>query len=189
MSDAALTAPDEHSRALTRLMTSLADISPSAPLPVLRAAWDGLGLARACGLAAATAVPAEWDSRQRNAETVEYLLARELTRTDAANSLTLVLQPATRLSETRGTVWAATMIQSILDFTRTAETVAGATADAATEWDDQRSFRACASLFDELGACWRGERPSYQLRITGTSASPWWEVHPSRGSEQPRRRR
>ncbi|MFK0249596.1 hypothetical protein ACIQUM_33270 [Amycolatopsis azurea] len=125
-------------------------------------------------------MPAEWDSRQRNAETVEYLLARELTRTAAATGLSLSLQSTTPTTDARGTTWAAMLVQAVLDFTHAAEPLARTTAETAADWDDQRSFAACVSLFSELAACWRGERPAYQLRNTDTRSSPCWNHHPPR---------
>ncbi|WP_093976570.1 hypothetical protein [Amycolatopsis alba] len=177
MPDASPTTPDELPSALARLTTSLPGLSPSVPQLVLHALWDGLGLARACGLAAARTAPAEWNSRQRNAETVEYLLARELARTAAATSRPLSHRSTTAATEARGTTWAAIVVQAILDFAHTAEPLARTTAETAATWDDQRSFAACVSLFSELAACWRGERPAYQLRYTDTRTSPWWN-HP-----------
>ncbi|WP_143254660.1 hypothetical protein [Amycolatopsis azurea] len=168
---------DDMPSALTRLSISLPGVTPS-PHPILDALWDGLGLARACGLAAASADPSEWVSRQRNADTIEYLLARELIRTNAACDQSLTLRPVTSPGEARSTAWAATVIQTILDFTNTAQPMAHATADTATHHDDQHHFRTSANLLGELGACWRGERPAYQLHTTDRTSSPWWNHHP-----------
>ncbi|MDT8912375.1 hypothetical protein [Amycolatopsis sp. PS_44_ISF1] len=165
---------DDVPAALTRLAETLPTLDPAATAHIVLTLWEGVGLARACGVIAATQEPADppgrWTRRRRNAETVEYLLAQQLTRTAAAKNHQLQLytpHPHPRTGHPD------TAITAVLAFTDTAGPAAQDAAAAADTWDDRRSLSACTTLTTELAACWRGQRPAYQLRLD-PPAPPWW---------------
>ncbi|MDT8913723.1 hypothetical protein [Amycolatopsis sp. PS_44_ISF1] len=89
-------APDDDTpAALTLLTETLPALDPAATVRIVLTLWQGVGLARACGITAAArrplVTPGCWTRRRRNAEAVEYLLAQQPTRTAAAKDRTLQL--------------------------------------------------------------------------------------------------
>lgn len=155
----------------------LSGLDSAQTVRVVLTVWDGVGLARACGLMAAASdtarAPRGWRRRQANAQTCEYLIARQLNCTAAAAGRGLRLSVLVPAGEVPGPRQAETAAAAVIGFAEAAGPAVLAAAADARVWDDRRGLSACSTLAAELAACWRGERPSYQL-IIEEPAPPWW---------------
>jgi len=173
-------ADDPHGSAiaLNTLTGTLGRVDPGDTRAALGALRDGLALARACGLHAATVLPL-WKARHGNAQACEYDIAAQLTRAPSLpdERLPLIASVTATADEDAG-VAAVAEIQA---FTPAAITLAHAGGAHAQDWPDRTCLLGSIAYLRSLGECWQGRHPSYALRLPHP-VPPWW---PSRTRPSP----
>ncbi|MFE5565922.1 hypothetical protein ACFQ68_13130 [Amycolatopsis japonica] len=156
--------------ALEALTGRLEHLEPGDTAAVLGALWDGLALARACGLEAATVLPV-WKTRHANAQSVEYDLAAQLAGAPSlpVERLPLPARAAVEADQDTGIAAMAT----IKMFIPTAITLARAGGARAEDWHDRRGLLGSVAFLRSLGECWEGFHLSYTLQLPRI-VPPWW---------------
>lgn len=165
-------ADDPHGRAiaLNTQTGALEHLDPRETPAVLGALWDGLVLARECGLYAATVLPL-WKSRQGNAQACEFDIAKQLTR---APSLPVERRPLiARVAAVADEDAGIAAVAEIKAFIPAAVTLAHAGGAHAQDWPDRTCLLGSIAYLRSLGECWEGRHPSYALRLPHP-VPPWW---------------
>jgi hypothetical protein len=155
---------------LAALTDRLGQADPGDTAGVLGLVWDGLALARMCGLEAASAAPV-WKARQGNAQACEYDTAAQLASAPSLPSdrLQLVMQVSATLDEADATA----VVTAIEGFTTAAISVLREAGTQAGAWPDQRGLLGSIAYLRSLGESWSGRHSSYTLQLPAR-IPPWW---------------